>query len=258
MNDQPTIFPTTKELGIILLRTGSMMQSTGACTARIRMTMNRIANTYGFTSDIFITHRALNLTVSDKKSDQTFSGIKRTSPLRVNFEVVSGINRLSWNIKENKYSIQNIEDELDRLSTIPEFPGILTLLLVSLAGSCFCGLADGSFQAMSVTFIATLFGFSIRKLSHKRNFNPYLCIFFASLGATLVAGMFRKMFPLSGFEPAFATSVLFLIPGVPFINSFTDFLDGNILNGILHLVNALLISFMIALGLTCSLLIYQL
>jgi uncharacterized membrane protein YjjP (DUF1212 family) len=58
-------------------------------------------------------------------------------------------------------------------------------------------------------------------------------------------------------EHSFATSVLFLVPGVPFINAFTDLIDGNILNGLVRGMNGLLIAFMIALGLLCAMYIYQ-
>ena len=56
---------------------------------------------------------------------------------------------------------------------------------------------------------------------------------------------------------AFSTSVLFLIPGVPMMNSFSDLIDGNILNGITRGVNVLIIAFAIALGLLMGLLIYN-
>jgi uncharacterized membrane protein YjjP (DUF1212 family) len=57
---------------------------------------------------------------------------------------------------------------------------------------------------------------------------------------------------------AFATSVLFLIPGVPLINSFSDLIDGNIMNGIVRGVNGLIIAFAIALGLLTAMQVYQL
>jgi uncharacterized membrane protein YjjP (DUF1212 family) len=59
-------------------------------------------------------------------------------------------------------------------------------------------------------------------------------------------------------EYAFATSVLYLIPGIPLINSLSDLLDGNIMNGIVRGVNGLMMSFAIALGMLGVILIYNL
>ena len=57
-------------------------------------------------------------------------------------------------------------------------------------------------------------------------------------------------------EHALATSVLFLIPGVPLINSLTDMIDGNTLNGIVRGVTGLIMAFAIALGLMIAIQIY--
>jgi uncharacterized membrane protein YjjP (DUF1212 family) len=43
--------------------------------------------------------------------------------------------------------------------------------------------------------------------------------------------------------------VLFLVPGVPLINSVTDLMDGNIQNGMVRAMNGLMIAFSIAMGL---------
>ena len=102
-----------KALGLILLRTGSMLMSNGASTARIRMTIDRIANNFGYDADLFITHRALTLSLSDKDNDHTFSSLKRTDPQGVNFKIVSGISRMSWSVKEHGWSFEQIEKELD-------------------------------------------------------------------------------------------------------------------------------------------------
>jgi uncharacterized membrane protein YjjP (DUF1212 family) len=246
-----------KALGLILLRTGSMLMSNGASTARIRMTIDRIANYFGYDADLFITHRALTLSLSDKENDHTFSSLKRTDPQGVNFKIVSGISRMSWSVKEQGWSFEKIEKELDRLSSIPHYPRLLLLALVALAGASFCGLAGGNPLAMCICFAASFIGLFVRQEAHKKHFNIYLCVFFAAFTAAMFAGSFCKLFPNSDLEKAFATSVLFLIPGVPLINSFTDLFDGNILNGMLRIVHGLIIAFMIALGLVCSIAIYK-
>lgn len=70
-----------------------------------------------------------------------------------------------------------------------------------------------------------------------------------------------RLWPASGFisgttpETALGTSVLFLIPGVPLINSIFDLLEGHVLVGISRAVNALILIVCIALGLSVTLLI---
>lgn len=246
-----------KDLGHILLRIGLMLMSTGASTARIRMTVDRIANFCGYNSDLFITHRALTLNLSDKNNEHTFSSLKRTSTQGVNFRIVSGISRMSWKVKEQNWTLNQIEDELNRLAALPRYPKVLLLPLMGLAGASFCGLAGGSPSAMGISFLSTLSGFIIKEETQKLKFNTYLCVLFAAITSAMFSGLFCKLYPDKGFQPALATSVLYLIPGVPLINSFTDLIDGNLLNGMLRAVHGLIIAFMIALGLVCALSIYK-
>ena len=58
-------------------------------------------------------------------------------------------------------------------------------------------------------------------------------------------------------ETALATSVLFLVPGVPLINGVIDIVEGHILIGCSRLINALLLIICIAIGLSATLLMVK-
>ena len=61
----------------------------------------------------------------------------------------------------------------------------------------------------------------------------------------------------SSAETALATSVLFLVPGVPLINGVIDIVEGHILIGCSRLINALLLIICIAIGLSATLLMVK-
>lgn len=246
-----------QELGSLLLEIGALLMSSGASTARVRITTDRIASVFGFNADLFVTHRALTLALSNNNNEQLFNSLKRTSPHGVNFKLVSGISRMSWRIVEEKWSIDQIRTDLKRLQSLPHFPRWVVLCFVSLAGASFCRLAGGDALEMAIAFIATFSGLFVRQEAHKQKFNPYLCVFFGATTAAMIAGLFTRFNMALHVEHAFATSVLFLIPGIPLINTFTDLIDGNILNGIIRWVHGLFIAFMIALGLMIAIYIYQ-
>lgn len=249
---------TIRELSKILLEMGSLLMASGANSARIRTTLLRVANAYGYNAELLITHRALMLTVFDEETDYFHSSLKRTSPHGANFRMVSGISRMSWHIVEESWSFEQVWDELNRLKSLPHYPRLIVLTTVALAGASFCRLFGGSAVEMLVCFVATFAGLFVRQEAVKRGFNPYLCIFFASFTSCLLAGSPFKLHIGMNPEHAFATSVLYLIPGIPLINSFSDMLDGNIMNGIVRGVNGLMIAFAIALGMLSTILIYNL
>jgi len=58
-------------------------------------------------------------------------------------------------------------------------------------------------------------------------------------------------------QSALATAVLFLVPGVPLINSFTDLMDNNILNGMVRFTTGLMTVLAITLGLFLAMLIFS-
>lgn len=245
-----------KELGETLLRVGSYLMSSGANSRRIRMTIERISGAFDCTVELLITHRALMLSISDVNEKYFHSSLKRTSPHGVNFRIVSGISLMSWKVLDEKWSIDQINKEIDRLIALPHFPRLVVLSTVALAGASFCRLSGGNYVDMLVTFVATFIGLYVRQEAVKRKFNPYMCVFFAAFTSAFISALFVKF--VEGIQiNAFSTSVLYLIPGVPLINSFSDFIDGNLMNGMVRLANGLTISLSIAIGLMGAMYICQ-
>jgi uncharacterized membrane protein YjjP (DUF1212 family) len=240
----------------MLLDVGTLLMSCGASTGRVRITVNRIAEALGYEVELLITSRSLILTVAEGDSLAFSSSVRRTPPHGVNFKVVSGISRMSWRVVEEKLTVDQINQEIDRLIALPHYPRLVVLSTVALAGASFCRLFGGEGLELLVAFIATFFGLFIRQESLKKRFNPYLAIVFASFAASMVSGLSVKLGIGDSPEHAFATSVLFLIPGVPLINSLTDIIDGNTLNGIVRGVNGFIMAFAIALGLMLAMQIY--
>lgn len=246
-----------KKAGNLLLEIGSLLMSSGASTGRIRVTINRIAEPLGYVIELHITHRAIMISVHDELSGEYYSGLKRTPPHGVNFKLVSGISRMSWKIVAEKWSLDTIIEDVNRMKGLPHYRRITILLLVALAGASFCRLFGGWAIEMLVAFTATFAGLFVRQEAHRQNFNPYLCVLFASFTATMIAGASVYYGIGRSAEEAFATSVLFLIPGVPFINAFTDMIDGNTSAGTARVLHSLIISLAIALGMITPILLFN-
>jgi len=244
-------------LGTTLLEIGALLMVSGASTGRIRNNINRISNSFGYSTDMLISQRTLMLNIYNEENGHFFNSLKRTQAHGVNFAIVSGISRMSWLVVEQKWSVEQINTDLIRIAALPHYPRMLILTFVGLAGAAFCRLAGGEALDMAMVFLGSFCGLFIRQEAHKLQFNPYICILFAALTSSLIAGLPIKFQIGDTKEVAFATSVLFLIPGVPLINSFSDMIDGNLQNGLIRGLNGFIISFAIALGLLTSMLIYH-
>lgn len=249
--------PTKYELGEMLLEIGSLLMVSGANTERVKVTISRIAGAFGCDSDLLITNHALMITLNNRQKNKVFTSVKWVPNMHLNFNLISDISIMSWKIVLENWSVERINRELLLLNRKPLYPRYLVLLLVALAGASFCRLFGGGIIEMTAAFLASFLGLYVRQEAMKLKFNFYLSIFFASATASLVAGFYFYFNPTETYIHAFSTSVLFLIPGVPMINAFSDLIDGNILNGITRGVNVLIMAFAIALGLVLALLIYN-
>lgn len=243
--------------GMMMLRAGAMLQSAGACTSRIRIILERIAARYDYQMEMSVSHRSLSLTLLNAAEEPVFNSVKRAAPIGVNFKVLAGISRMSMSQQKEYSSVDEMNRELSRLAALPHYRALTVLFWVSVADAGFCFIAGGNPKAMLLSFAATFTGMFVRQQAHRMHFNPYLCWFFAAFTATLIAGVVRQAFPEHDLELGLATCVLFLVPGVPLINSFVDMIDGNLMNGNIRLINGLLLSFMIALGMVCSMLFFN-
>jgi uncharacterized membrane protein YjjP (DUF1212 family) len=242
--------PFLLDIGIALLRSG-------ASSTRTRITMLRFAAAYQFDLHLDMGAKSISLSLLSRDEKELFNGTKSASAQGVNFKVISGISRMSWSVTEKNWSLKEIRDELDRLLSLPHYQRFLTLFLVGVAGAAFCYTFGGNYIEMLITFGATFFGLFVKQELIRRSYNTYFCTYLSALVAALFTGAFYKAGTGLQLEHAFTTSVLFLIPGVPLINSFTDLIDGEILNGIDRGFNALIHALAIAFGLSTVMLIYN-
>ena len=132
---------------------------------------------------------------------------------------------------------------------------IFVLLTVGLANASFCRLFGGDWIAMSIVFTSTLVGFAAKQRMQAHGVNHFLIFIISAFMASLCASAALR-FDCSA-ETALATSVLFLVPGVPLINGVIDIVEGHILIGCSRLINALLLIICIAIGLSATLLMVK-
>ncbi len=247
----------TSELGDFLLRAGTALIKAGAGSNRVVINVARFAAAYGYEAQVNPGTRFISVTLFNSQGN-TFTGSSSLPSLPgVDFSVVSAISRLSWDILEHKPSLPEAGKALDSAIRVNEYSRLVILLFVGLAGAGFCFTFGGNGIEMSIAFIATVGGLFLRQELSKRKFNAYLVTYVSAVVAATIIGIFWKAGIETKLDHAFATSILFLIPGVPLINSFIDLMDGYIINGIDRGINSLMHAFAIAAGLTTVLYLFK-
>jgi uncharacterized membrane protein YjjP (DUF1212 family) len=257
MNDDPKVKePTIEQTAVLLIDIASALMSSGAHTMRIIQNTTRMAETFGYDLDLSVFQLSIMMTITSKEDpSKILTHIKKIKPLLLNFSIVSGLSALSWETFDKKLPLEKVREDFQRITTQKRMSKWLVLLLVSLANAAFCGLFGGDIYAAGLVFVATLTGFFLRQRMIYRNINHLVVFATSAFAASLIAGMGYVFHIGNTPDIAMATSVLYLIPGVPLINSILDILEGHILTGIARLVNATILIVCISIGLFTSMLL---
>lgn len=212
----------------LLLRTGKMLIENLADSNRIDRNIRRAVLFMGIPEDRFHMHISYTtLMINISKGHNSTTRFQKCSHHGANMNMLADLSTLTWKALEDNYTLEQYETELNRIEKTPKiYPRWLTVLFVGLACGSFCKLFGCDWFAFLFTCIASSIAVFIRQELHKQQVNMYLNVAISAFIAVLIAG-FSSMFPISTtpHHPIFA-SVLFLIPGLPIINSLKDMING--------------------------------
>ena len=248
--------PSIEQIADLLTDIACELMASGAHTMRILQNVSRMAESFGYNLDLSVFQLSMMMTITSKEApNKRLTQIKKTRHLLINFNIVSDLSALSWDTFDKNLSYEEIRVRFNEITSQKRISRWLVLFLVACANASFCGLFKGDFMAMGFVFFATLVGFFVRQEMIKRHINHLVVFTTSAFVASLLAGMGYVFHWGNTPEIALASSVLYLIPGVPLINSILDIIEGHILIGIARLVNASSLIVCIAIGLFTSMLI---
>lgn len=240
--------PTTEMCAFLADYSSALFTSASTCI-RLEKNVTRIAEAYGMTVEITILPRHIHLTVHDKEFHECVTAITSIGEGPISFDLNTRLSKLSWQIADGKICFEEARDVFHRLVNV-SYKNLFNLpFIVSCANASFCRLFGGDWIAMAVVFVATFLGYYLKIfLSEKKVDYRLTVVACAFLSSVLAAG--DGLFGLSTTpDIAVATSVLYLVPGIPFINSFSDMLDRHYICAFGRLMNALVLTFCLSFGL---------
>jgi len=205
-----------------------------------------------------ISHKSIIITIKTLgKPQESYTNVRQIPSYKINFSIVSEISRLSWISLEEKWNYEKIQKRIESIKKQKQYSFRTIAFFVALAGASFANLFGGDYESMIISFLATLMGMSVIYFTVKNRLNPYLRTYLASFAASIIASLGIML--QWGDKPhiALATSVLFLVPGVPLINSFNDLFNNHILNGSVRFISGLMTVLFIGLGLISAMILFN-
>ncbi|MCM1070111.1 MAG: threonine/serine exporter family protein [[Clostridium] fimetarium] len=244
-----------REVGEFLSEYSAWLLGCGATCIRLEKNVRRMAEALGCGVVMTILPRHVHLTVCLSDRSDSYTCIANTVEVPISFDINTRLSRLSWELADGRIDFEGARRSFrEIIRTRPEDKRVV-LLLASLANGAFCRLFGGDWQSVAVVVLATMAGFYLRQLLCGRKMDLRL-VFIICAFVSSVIGASASLFSLGSTpEIAVGTSVLYLVPGIPFLNSFSDMLDGHYICAFSRMTHAVVLTCCLSLGLCGGLLL---
>jgi uncharacterized membrane protein YjjP (DUF1212 family) len=225
--------------------------SYGATCIRITKNVNRIARTLDYDVDITILPKHVNVACVGR--DGEYSQYTTPTPaLPVSYRANSQLSGLSWSVAQGRMNLLEAAEEFERINKEKHLDVWHVLILVVFANASFCRLFGGDPIAMLIVGFATLIGYSIKNICISNKVDLRVMVLCASFVSAVVGSAGYLFGHTSTPDIALGTSVLYLIPGIPYINSVSDMIDGHYICFFSRFMQAVIHTACIAAGLTIA------
>ncbi len=247
MEARPT--PSLKEVCIFLTDYASWLLGCGATCIRIEKNVGRMAAAFQVCAEMTVMPTNIQMSVWDMNHQDSYSLVKRKQKTGISFNINTRMSKLSWDVADRKIDFAEAVSRMEEIKKTPPENKWAVLVLASLANMSFCRLFNGDLIAMAVVFVATMAGYRIKQILLEAKVDVRV-VFVCSAFVSSVIGASGYLFNL-GTTPdiAIGTSVLYLIPGIPYINSVSDMLDGHYICSFSRFIDALILTICLSIGL---------
>lgn len=244
-----------KDITHFLLEYANRLMGSGVHTSRVVRNTCRIGHSLNVETNVCVMQNNLLVNVRDTDSREVYNEMASIPAFPISFELNAELSALSWDAHDQHLSLPTLRERYAEIIAHPKMDPLCTLFLAAFANASFCALFGGDWTSRGIVFSATLIGFYMRQLMQRKHINHYIVFVVSALIASLVASSALALDTTS--EIAIATSVLFLVPGVPLLNGVIDIVEGYINTGCSRLIHALLLVLCIAVGLSCTLMLVR-
>ncbi|WP_368031030.1 threonine/serine exporter ThrE family protein [Arcobacter sp. s6] len=207
-----------------IIKAAVLMLEFGAESILIEQTAERLGIALGVNSvEMSLIPAAIVLTTL--YNNRSVTTTRRVHHKPINMSIVCDVQKMVIQIERNNYDANYVINYLKNIK-----PNLynrwLVVFMVGFACASFSNLQNGDLNAFFITFAVASFAMFIRQELNKKRFMMIITFGITAFIATYIASL-SILFNLSTTPNVIlASSVLLLVPGVPFVNSFLDAFKG--------------------------------
>lgn len=239
--------PDVRTAGDFMAMYADWLFSSGSTCIRLEKNLKRIASSLGVGMEMFIMPRHIQITVT--RDEQIFTSVVAINERPISFDLNTRLSKLSWDMADGHIGFGEARKELHDIIESRSVCSPFAPLLASLANAAFCRLFGGDAVAMAIVFVATYVGLTLKGLMSRRGVDVRITVMVCAFVSSVLAAS-DMLFSLGTTpEVAIGTSVLYLVPGIPFINAFCDMIDRHYICAFGRLMNAVVLTCCLSAGL---------
>ena len=230
------------------IRAGRMLLESGAEVYRVEETMIRICTGLACTDEVdsYVTSTGIMLSIG--YNGQVFSKISRIKNRNVNLHCVARINALSRNIQIQDYSLEEVEQQLNKIEKEPKYSVWMTTLFGGIGAAGFALFFDGGMLEIVISFVIGILIRLLVSLLSMMKMNDFINNVIASMLLAILSIFFKKVFLVIDVNVVVISGIMLLIPGLAFTNAIRDTIAGDYLSGVSRVMETLVCACAIALG----------
>lgn len=235
-----------QEIADVCLTAGRLMIEGGSEMYRVEDTMLRIAKNAGAEDPrVFATPTGIFISINGGKLSQ----MKQIRDRNINLELVDKVNALSRKFSAKEIDLDDLKREIYNLQTnFPTYPFWLQIVSAAVFSSTLMIMfldeydwEDFPAAALvgAITYVAYV---KFKKYTNVR----FLSEMIAAIVMTVFSIGISRLFPLMTMDNILIGALMTLVPGLAFANALRDLFMGDLLSGIVRMVEAALTA--VALG----------
>lgn len=239
----------------LALDVGEALLKNGAEISRVEDTIERICRAYGAKHiEVFCIISFINVAI--RMPDGTYSSqMRRVKAISNNLYALEKLNALSREVCRETPELEAFDEKLHEIKKTKVYPTGISFLAYGAAAASFALFFGGNFKDVSVAFVLGLVILLVDKYAPAR-FTEIAKTAISSFLACSLAILSVRI-GLGSNESAIITGfIMLLVPGILFGTAMRDIFCGDLLAGSLKILQALLLSFAIALGYMAAALIF--
>lgn len=227
---------------------GDILLASGAEIFRVEETISVIARSFGVdTIDSFVLSSGIFLT-ADNTNGRDFARVRHIPLSAARLDRVAAVNQLSREIAAGQHSPGEARQRLLEIQRMPGKPKLHQTLASGVGSGCFCYLFGGDLVDSLVAFTAGLLLYFFLLWVVQGRLSKIASNISGGALVTLYAVVLYRLGLGHHLDQVIIGSIIPLVPGVAFTNAIRDIADEDYIAGAVRMLDALLVTFCIALG----------